>query len=1583
MRIVSPVSSPLFARKEPKRLAAVHNGQSLASALVAHLSMLLFSTLSACVSDSGDRSPMESANSRSFFSDAIAGFEFCCKGIGTYEAYGFTQVEGAFATLNGGHFARDIQGAVGERVFSSAGNGFASANASIDLPIGRGAVGSITSPAFIIDRDFINFLIGGGDNPFESPGATAVVLWVDGKARRSSSGGNLHKSLRSVSWDVSEFHGQRATIQFIDANDGSFGQRGLGYLLTDDFRLADSPSTTIPQATLFPHQPGLLPTNPSGVGSSDETIADFEQCCLTNGFAHSGWSDVQGDFIRLTGGLDKGNINGVNGQRLFSSYGSGSEAVEGSAAIGDEATGSMTSPDFIIDRDFIFFAIGGGSNSIGSSTATAIALTVNGRTVRAASGEDKGGQLRLAAWDVSEYTGKNAKITIVDSHKGTGSDGVLPYILVDNLIKSNTLPAGYELLSSRLPPAETAGHTPLFSSPIPNRGGARIAGFEFCCGGGNGNIFTAHGFTEATGDFSRLDGGQWASDIVGSVGERAFSSAGTIINESGEEDRLGAEATGRLTTPPFAIRHRFINFLVGGGASPYNSPNATAVLLRVGNRTVRANSGSNEANTLRVVSWDVEDFAGRTAVISIVDHHRGDSADGSIGYIIADEFLASDVAQSSAPISTLTKPDTGPEGLPLLRNSSLGISDSQLSSFEFSCLVENCFANVGFGLATGDLEFLAGGLKDNNILPAFGDFVFASHGPWIEDSTGTIGSAATGEVDSDAFTIERDYINFYIAGGSNYVFSEYATSISVYAGSQLYRSSSGDNSMVLKPVSWYVEGIKGREATITIIDRHDGVVGDGNLPFIILDDLRASDQPIASPQMELPARVDDPGRPLFVSPLDGQENLHVAGFEFCCGKFDTYRDHGFTTSGTLDQLDGGQWVVDNPDFANAHKERIFSSAGASAPDENSPIVPIGFEATGTLTTPSFEISRPFINFLVGGGPNPHGTTRATSVTLLINDKVVRASSGMGDNTLRRVAWNVASYDEEQAMIRITDQHDNTGGDGRLPYILADDFRSSEEPNSAEIQDALPEVADDTPLFSSRITNQSNIHIASFEFCCRKLNTYPEHNFTSTGELSQLDGGFWAIGDPGIEGAVGERIFSSAGDGAPDKTSEVRQLGPAATGTITSPSFIISKPYINFLVGGGSSPYGSDKPTAVVLRVGGRVVRATSGNEQHMSIEPATWDVSEFDGRAATVEFIDQHDNTGGTGRLAFIMADDFKASDVAATQAQTALPPPPQEDEGKPLFTSAVRGQENIKVAGFEFCCRGYQTYPDHGFTSVTGDFIKLNGGQWALSSPAIEGAMGERIFSSAGDGASAQGADIEQLGPAATGSMNSPPFTINKRFINFLIGGGSGSYGSSDATAVALHIDGRVVRASSGSGTPNSLAAVSWDVSEFGGERASIEFVDQHDGSAGRDTLPFLLADEFRAADTATAAIETTAPTISLAAPTLPSTDGIPLTSDEIGIASMLILPSAQAPADLTSSQLINHGQVRHAILTDTGKNNIEAPSLRPATDYTVWIVVSDFAGNTSAIASRRFTTPGAQATVNSHAPSTVGSKADNPFSN
>jgi len=97
----------------------------------------------------------------------------------------------------------------------------------------------------------------------------------------------------------------------------------------------------------------------------------------------------------------------------------------------DRSTGSLTSPEFTIENDYITFLIGGGQHR-----NTALELLVDGRPVRHATGRNSE-SLRVEAFDVRQLKDKTARLRIVDHN--TGGWG---HILVDQITFTNTRGTG-------------------------------------------------------------------------------------------------------------------------------------------------------------------------------------------------------------------------------------------------------------------------------------------------------------------------------------------------------------------------------------------------------------------------------------------------------------------------------------------------------------------------------------------------------------------------------------------------------------------------------------------------------------------------------------------------------------------------------------------------------------------------------------------------------------------------------------------------------------------------------------------------------------------------------------------------------------------------------------------------------------------------------------------------------------------------------------------------------------------------------------------------------------------------------------
>jgi fructan beta-fructosidase len=132
---------------------------------------------------------------------------------------------------------------------------------------------------------------------------------------------------------------------------------------------------------------------------------------------------------------------------------------------GDDSTGSLTSPEFQIERKFIGFLIGGGKNEQG----LALQLLVDGKVVRSATGtNDRPGgseELQQESWEVSDLAGKKAVLKIVDEAKGGWG-----HLTVDQIVQTDIRPKGMVSGAER----SFAASTRYLNIPIKNGAPKRV-----------------------------------------------------------------------------------------------------------------------------------------------------------------------------------------------------------------------------------------------------------------------------------------------------------------------------------------------------------------------------------------------------------------------------------------------------------------------------------------------------------------------------------------------------------------------------------------------------------------------------------------------------------------------------------------------------------------------------------------------------------------------------------------------------------------------------------------------------------------------------------------------------------------------------------------------------------------------------------------------------------------------------------------------------------------------------------------------------------------------------------------------------
>ncbi|GLI81586.1 hypothetical protein PoHVEF18_009971 [Penicillium ochrochloron] len=237
----------------------------------------------------------------------------------------------------------------------------------------------------------------------------------------------------------------------------------------------------------------------------------------------------------------------------------------------------------------------------------------------------------------------------------------------------------------------------------------------------------------------------------------------------------------------------------------------------------------------------------------------------------------------------------------------------------------------------------------------------------------------------------------------------------------------------------------------------------------------------------------------------------------------------------------------------------------------------GDSTTGTLTSPAFTISLPYINFLIGGG-NALGTE---CINLKVQGKVVRTATGANAEQLLPTTWDVTDLIGQAAVLEIVDQQ--TGGWG---HVLIDQITFTGNP-------------------------AGDIVFQDFE----GAGDFASRGWVATGGLIGAAPAQGSLaGQQSVTGYAGSQLINTF------------LSGDSTTGTLTSPTFTISLPKIKFLIGGGNSP-GME---CVNLKVQDKVVRTATGANAEQLL-PTTWDVTDLIGQAAVLEIVDQQ--TGGWGHI--------------------------------------------------------------------------------------------------------------------------------------------------------------------------------------------------------------------------------------------------------------------------------------------------------------------------------------------------------------
>jgi len=115
------------------------------------------------------------------------------------------------------------------------------------------------------------------------------------------------------------------------------------------------------------------------------------------------------------------------------------------------------------------------------------------------------------------------------------------------------------------------------------------------------------------------------------------------------------QGTGKLTSPPFKIQRKYINFMIGGGGFPGKTGMRLSVdgeAVRTATAYARKNRLGHKVHTeiLFWKHWDVSDLKGKAAVIQLFDHHVG-----GMGHVLVDHIYQSNKIRQPGPLALLAR----------------------------------------------------------------------------------------------------------------------------------------------------------------------------------------------------------------------------------------------------------------------------------------------------------------------------------------------------------------------------------------------------------------------------------------------------------------------------------------------------------------------------------------------------------------------------------------------------------------------------------------------------------------------------------------------------------------------------------------------------------------------------------------------------------------------------------------------------------------------------------------------------------------------------------------------------------------
>jgi len=131
------------------------------------------------------------------------------------------------------------------------------------------ATGKLTGKTFKVERNFLEFWIGGGKHA----GRTCLNLVVDGKVVRTATGADSNK-MRAETFRLDDLAGKDAHIEIVDAESGAWGNIGVGRIIQ-----TDNPQTIIPLEAMADY--GTLSIAVLGSGTPDPASGGLHRAAVS------------------------------------------------------------------------------------------------------------------------------------------------------------------------------------------------------------------------------------------------------------------------------------------------------------------------------------------------------------------------------------------------------------------------------------------------------------------------------------------------------------------------------------------------------------------------------------------------------------------------------------------------------------------------------------------------------------------------------------------------------------------------------------------------------------------------------------------------------------------------------------------------------------------------------------------------------------------------------------------------------------------------------------------------------------------------------------------------------------------------------------------------------------------------------------------------------------------------------------------------------------------------------------------------------------------------------------------------------